>query len=62
MAAALNPHFDLSVMAISGAGYVRCVTGINHTNVYKFYMKYCLYVNNYKHGDDADLQGYVREI
>jgi hypothetical protein len=27
----------------------------DYNYVYKFYMKYCLQVNNYIHGDDAEL-------
>jgi hypothetical protein len=35
---------------------------INHKHTYKLHMKYCFKVNNYKHGDSANLRGYIWQI
>jgi hypothetical protein len=32
---------------------------IDHKHVYKFCVKYCLHVNNYKHDNSAKLSGYM---
>jgi hypothetical protein len=35
---------------------VKFDTEIDYNHTYKFCMKYCLRVNNYKHGYDANLE------
>jgi hypothetical protein len=41
-----------------GIHQAKFATEINHKNVYYLSgMKYCLYVNNFKHMDDVKLQG-----
>lgn len=34
----------------------------DHKHTYRFYLKYCLYANNYKHGEWAKFFNYVRQI
>jgi hypothetical protein len=44
-------------------GKVRLVRGQNvntHQHEYKPYIKYCLFVSNYKHGDDAYPWNHIR--
>jgi len=48
-------RFDGDDQSPIGARSVKFVTETGHNHTYKFCMKYCLQVNNYKYGDGANL-------